>query len=173
MSPEFLTIGKIARPQGIRGEVIVNIETDFPSRFFDETVFLVRTKDGSSRKMKAEKVRMHKDRVVIKFLGIDTMNDAETLREAEILIPIEQRDIEDEDFFYHFELIGMKLIDVSGRMIGIVEDVLVNPGNDILVVQGKAGEVLVPFRKEICIEVNRETGNITVNMPEGLEEINR
>ncbi len=173
MSPEFLTIGKIARPQGIRGEVIVNIETDFPSRFFESSDFLIRTKDGNSRTMKAEKARMHKGRVVIKFQNIDTMNEAESLRNAEILIPVENRNTEDEDFFYHFELTGMTVSNVSGRIIGKVKEVLINPGNDILVVQGKEGEILIPFRKEICIEVNRETGQIVAELPEGLEEINR
>ena len=61
----------------------------------------------------------------------------------------------------------------EGRVIGIIEEVMVNPGQDILVVQGEAGEVLIPFRKEICIEVNRETGRVVADMPEGLEEINR
>lgn len=173
MSPEFLTIGNIARPQGIRGEVIVNIETDFPSRFFEETVFLVRSKDGNSHKMAVEKVRSHKGRIVIKFQGIDTMNDAEILRDSDILIPVEQRNTEDENFFYHFELEGMTVVSTEGRVIGIIEEVLANPGQDILVVRGNAGEVLIPFRKEICIEVNRETGRIVADMPEGLEEINR
>ncbi|NOY22935.1 MAG: 16S rRNA processing protein RimM [Acidobacteria bacterium] len=172
MSPEFLTIGKIARPQGIRGEVIVNVETDFPSRFFDETVFLVRTKDGTSHQMTSEKARMHKGRVVIKFQSIDTMNDAERLRDAEILIPVEKRNTDDADFFYHYELVGMSVIATDGHTVGRVTEVLVSPGQDILVVQGKDGEVLV-FRKEICIEVDRETERITVDMPEGLEEINR
>ncbi len=173
MSPEFLTIGKIARPQGIRGEVIVNIETDFPSRFFEETILLIRGKDGISHKMTVEKARPHKGRVLIKFQNIDTMNDAETLRDSLILIPVGNRNTEDEDFFYHFELKGMTVVNPEGHVIGIIEEVMVNPGQDILVVQGEAGEVLIPFRKEICIEVNRETGRVVADMPEGLEEINR
>jgi 16S rRNA processing protein RimM len=173
MSPEFLTIGKIARPQGIRGEVIVNVETNFPSRFFDETVFLVRTKDGASHKMTSEKARMHKGRVILKFQNIDTMNDAEHLRDAEIIIPVEDRNTDDEDFFYHYELVGMNVVAVDGHTVGRVMEVLENPGQDILVVQGKEGEVLIPFRKEICIEIDRKAGRITADMPEGLEDINR
>ena len=172
MLPEYLTIGKIAKPQGIRGEVIINVETDFPSRFFDQKVFLVRLQHSEPIELIAENVRMHKDRIVLKFQGINDRNAAEELRDREIVIPIANRYTQDEDFYYHFELVGMIVISTEGKTLGTVSEVMTGTGQDVLVVKDKGREILIPFHKDICIDVNREEKKIIASMPEGLEIIN-
>ncbi len=172
MKVEYLTIGKIARPQGNKGEVIVNIETDFPSRFFDADFLLVKT-ENQTLKLKVLNARNHKGRVVIKFEGYNSINDAETLRDAEIIIP-ESEKKEEEDYFYYHQLEGLDVESVDGEEVGRVNSVIVIDGqNDVLEVKDKDGrDILIPFVKDICVDVDLEEGLIKVNMPDGLKEAN-
>jgi 16S rRNA processing protein RimM len=174
MKVEYLTIGKIARPHSNRGEVIINIMTDFPSRFFDSSEFLLKIGHNSPETFVVEKVREHKGRIIAKFKGINSINDAETLRNGLIVIPEEERmSKDDDDFFYHYELVGMKVVAVDGRKIGSVREVMeIAGGRDILAVNTKSGEVLIPFVDRFCVEIDRTKQEITVDLPEGLEDIN-
>ncbi|BBB31934.1 16S rRNA processing protein RimM [Thermotomaculum hydrothermale] len=172
MKVEYLTIGKIAKPQGNKGEVIVNIETDFPSRFFESEFLLVKTEE-EILKLKVLNARNHKGRVVLKFEGYNSINDAETLRDAEIIIP-ESEKMEEEDFYYFYQLEGMEVETIDGEKLGSVKSVLVIDGNhDVLEVKNKNGQdILIPFVKDICVEVDTDSNLIKVNMPEGLKEAN-
>ena len=172
MKVKYLTIGKIAKPQGNKGEVIVNIETDFPSRFFEAEYLLVKT-ETETLKLKVLNARNHKGRVVLKFEGYNSINDAETLRDAEIIIP-ESEKMDEEDFFYYHELEGMNVQTVDGEDLGVVQSVLVINGNhDVLEVKEKSGkDILIPFVKDICVKVNPDENLIVVDMPEGLKEAN-
>ncbi len=172
MKVEYLTIGKIAKPQGNKGEVIVNIETDFPSRFFESEFLLVKIED-EILKLKVLNARNHKGRVVLKFEGYNSINDAETLRDAEIIIP-ESEKMEEEDFFYYHELEGMGVESLDGEKVGTVQSILVIDGNhDVLEVKNEKGQdILIPFIKEICVDVDLENNLIKVDMPEGLKEAN-
>lgn len=174
MKVEYLTIGKIARPHSNRGEVIINVMTDFPSRFFDVTEFSIKIGDKQPVNYKVENVREHKGRIIAKFFGIDSINSAELIRNGYVVIPEEERMVkDDEDYFYHYELQGMKVVSKEGRIIGSVREVTeISGGRDILAVNTGKGEVLIPFVDKFCIEINRETGEIIVDLPEGLEEIN-
>ncbi len=172
MKVEYLTIGKIAKPQGNKGEVIVNIETDFPSRFFESEFLLVKTEEETI-KLKVLNARNHKGRVVLKFEGYNSINDAETLRGAEIIIP-ESEKTEEEDFFYYHELEGINVETLEGEKLGTVQSILVIDGNhDVLEVKNEKGQdILIPFIKEICVDVDVENNVIKVDMPEGLKEAN-
>ena len=173
MRPRYLTIGRIAKPQGIRGEVIVNIETDFPSRFFESNGFFLRARDSDEepRFVPADAVRPHRDRIVIKFQGVDSRTDAELLRDMELVIPVDDRNT-DDDYFHHFELEGMQVDTIDGRHLGKVHEVMLAPHRDILIVRGKDRELLIPFAREICVDVDRDRRRIQVDLPEGLETIN-
>lgn len=173
MPSRYLTIGRIAKPQGIRGEVVVTIDTDFPSRFFEADHFLLRKPGQEPREYPVDHVRPHKDRVVIKFQHCDSRNDAEKLRDMEIVIPEEDRITDDENFFYYDELENMVVLDENGNTVGKVQSVLMVPGRDVLVVRDCNREILIPFAEHICYEVDRETRTIRVRMPEGLESINQ
>lgn len=173
MPSRYLTIGRIAKPQGIRGEVVVTIDTDFPSRFFDEDTFLLRKPGEAPTEYPIDHVRPHKDRVVIKFQHCNSRNDAEQLRGMEIVIPEEDRITDDEDFFYYDELEDMVVLDEQGNTVGTVQSVMMVPGRDVLVVVSGSREVLIPFAADICYEVNRETRTVRVRMPDGLENINQ
>jgi len=174
MKVEYLTIGKIARPHSNRGEVIINIMTDFPSRFFDSPEFLIKIGQNQPQPFVVEGVREHKGRIIAKLEGINSINDAETLRNGFVVIPENERMAkDDDDFFYHYELVGMKVISIDKRHIGSVREVMeIAGGRDILAVNTKSGEVLIPFVDKFCVEIDREKQEITVDLPDGLEEMN-
>jgi len=153
--------------------VIVNIETDFPDRFFDADGFLLRApgSEDEPRFMPVVRVRPHKERIVIQFRGVDSRNAAEELRNMELVIPIEDRATE-EDYFHHFELEGMTVATTDGRPLGTVAEIMVAPGHDVLVVRREGHEILVPFTRSICLSVDRETRRIVVDLPDGLETVN-
>ena len=173
MPSRYLTIGRITKPQGIRGEVLVSMDTDFPSRFFERNEFLLMTGKNEPEIYPVEYVRPHKDRIVIKFSNIDSRNEAEGLRDMEIVVPKSDRITDDADFFYFDELEGMTIQDETGRILGKVTSIMVVPGRDILVVEDSNREVMIPFAREICVAVDREHRVIHVNMPDGLETLNQ
>lgn len=172
MTRNYLTIGRITKPQGIRGEVIVAVETDFPSRFLEAAHLLIQMNQEAPVLYAVERIRPHKGRFIVKFSDIADRNEAETLRNAKVVIPESERHRED-DFFYFDELEGMLVRTQEGRSLGTVREVLPNPGHDILVVRDGSRELLIPFSREICTDVDREDRVITVNLPQGLEDINR
>ncbi len=172
MTRNYLTIGRITKPQGIRGEVIVAVETDFPSRFLEAESLLIQHENGEPVSYAVEQIRPHKGRFIVKFKGVADRNDAESLRDSLVVIPEADR-YQEDDFFYFDELEGMEVMTQDGRYLGSVQAVLPNPGHDILVVRDGTGEILIPFGQAICTDVNRQKRIITVDLPEGLEDINR
>lgn len=171
MTRKYLTIGRITKPQGIRGEVIVAVETDFPSRFLEAEVLLVQTGNAAPVSYPVERIRPHKGRFIVKFKDIASRNEAEGLRNADVVIPQEDRHRE-EDFFYFDELEGMAVRTREDRLLGTVREIMPNPGHDILVVRDRSREILIPFDKAMCIDVDLKNRTITVDLPEGLEDIN-
>ncbi len=172
MTRNYLTIGRITKPQGIRGEVIVAVETDFPSRFLEAEFLMLQQGNSDPVSYAVEQIRPHKGRFIVKFREIDDRNDAETLRDAHVVIPETER-LREEDFFYFDELEQMSVVTRDGRSLGTVREVMPNPGHDILVVRDGKREILIPFDHAICIDVDRDNRRITVDLPEGLEDINR
>lgn len=175
MKVQYLTIGKIARPHSNRGEVIINIMTDFPSRFFESSEFLIKIGNNEPVFFEVAGAREHKGRVIAKLKGIDSINDAESLRNALIVIPEDERmDKDDDNYFYHYELLGMSVIDLDGKFIGKVREVMeIAGGRDILAVNTDNGEALIPFVDKFCVEIDREKEEILVDLPSGLLEINK
>jgi 16S rRNA processing protein RimM len=119
--------------------------------------------------MEVENTWMHGDHLILKFKGVDTISDAEKLAGAEVAIPFEQRAALAEDEVYQSDLIGCEVFDVSGRSLGIVQDFQETGGAPLL----QVGEnLLIPFAKSICTRVDLDRKQITVNLPDGLLDLN-
>lgn len=161
-----VVVGRIGKPHGIRGEVTVEPRTDEPDVRFVAGAELMRHNGGL---LLIELVHWHSGRLLVKFLGCDTRNDAEELRGT--LLEVE-RDPEElpqgDDEFYDSQLIGCKAVTLDGDPIGEVKDVLHLPLQDVLVVVAGDEEYLIPFVSEIVPEVDLETGLVKVNPPPGL-----
>ncbi|MBK9163527.1 MAG: ribosome maturation factor RimM [Acidobacteria bacterium] len=167
---DLVTIAKVARPHGIRGEVTADILTDFPERFAELESVIAKLADASRAELKIEKFRFHQHRVMLKFAGIDTVEDAEQLRNAEICIDEADAVELEPDEYFDWELEGCRGSTLAGLELGTVAEVMRTGGTEILVIRGGEKEFLVPFAEAICVEVDIENKRIVVDPPEGLLE---
>jgi 16S rRNA processing protein RimM len=179
----WVLLARLVRPQGRKGEVIAEIFTDFPDRFKERTrVFLAGPKSKQpTREAFIEKHWLHQGRVVLKFRGIDSINDAETLRGMEVVVPADERMPLAGDAVYIGDLIGCHVLDPddAGLDLGEVVDVErgVAPAPDLLVVRPakKASSrepLLIPFAKSYLVSVDLAAKRITMRLPVGLADLN-
>ena len=173
MNEELVAIARLTRTRGLRGELVAEILTDFPERFEETgTVFAVKS-NGERAELKLEKHWFQKDRVVLKFAGIDSIEAAQEFINSEICIPESEAVELEEDEFFDWELIGCKVETIEGEQIGTVREVMRTGGTEILVVDSAADEkkdFLIPFANDICVETDVENKLIRVDLPEGLLE---
>ena len=163
---EYLVIGQISKPHGVRGEVRVMPHTDDPQRFtWLESVFVG---DTNGEPMAVEHARLHKTMVLLKLAGVNGRDDAELLR-GKLLYVSELDAIPlDEDEYFLFELEGMEVVTEDGRILGILIEVLETKANNVFIVRGDNGEVLLPDTEEVIQEIDFENGRIHVNLLPGL-----
>ena len=164
----LVTVGRIGRPHGIRGEVTVEVRTDEPDRYFlAGTSVLV---DGTP--MAIDAARWHGSRLVLRFEAVEDRNAAESLRGAIITAERDDDAIPEEaDTYYDAALVGCDVIDQQGQAIGVVSEVLHLPGQDVLVVTSAAGqEHLIPFVAEFVPIVDPTARRIVIEPPPGLLE---
>jgi 16S rRNA processing protein RimM len=186
-------VGRIARPHGIRGQVVVNLETDFPhERFQPGAAFYVKrsvlerpegrslpaTPVGDGLQAVPERlviatVRFHNERPIIGFEGVGDMNAAIALAGSELRIPVERLATLPPDMFYRHDLVGCAVDTANGSTIGTVTDVEGTLGGSRLVVTTSRGEVLVPLAAEICRSIDVAGKRIVIEPPEGLLDLNR
>ncbi len=161
----FLAIGRVVAPRGVRGELKVAIETDTPERFLrtsrvfmgeDHKVYTVRT------------ARLHQGNALLRLAGIETRDDAEAWRNAYVYVSLEDAVPLDDGEYYHHQIEGLRVRTTEGEDLGRVTEVLQTGANDVWVVRGRGGEVLIPALKDVIVGVDLDAGAVTVALPEGL-----
>ena len=166
-------VGRVARPHGIRGQVIVNPETDFPVERFHPGAELFVNRSGRPEPITITTVRFHQARPVIGVRGIEDMNAAAGLAGAELRVPIDRLASLPPDTFYRHDLIGCAVETAAGTVVGRVEDVEGTMGGSRLVVaEAGGGEVLVPLAAAICKVIDPAAKRIVIDPPTGLLELN-
>ncbi len=165
-------VGQIARVHGLRGQVIVNPETDFPRERFRAGGLLFVNRLGAVRALTLTTVRFHHDRPVIGFEGIDDVDAAATLTGAELRVPVEELPRLPAGAFYRHHLVGCQVVTEAGTTVGLVRAVEGGAGGHRLVVAGDSGEVLVPLAAAICTAIDIAAGRIVIAPPEGLLDLN-
>lgn len=174
----WVLIAHLVRPQGRDGELIADILTDFPERFAERRHLVLLSPDGKSRPIELEDHWLHKGRVVLKFAGIDSINDAETLRNFDVAIPRDQRAPLEDDSVYIDDLIGCHIIDVGPAGAGDIGSITSvdreTTSTPLLVVRatGNQEELLIPFAKAYLKKVDVNGKRIEMSLPEGLLSIN-
>lgn len=172
--PDLVVVGRIGRPQGIKGEVTVEVRTDAPDeRFAPGTALLTDT--GS---LTVAQSRDHSGKLVVLFEGVADRNAAEQLRGT--VLHVDARTLpalEDDDEYYDSQLVGLTAELSDGTPLGAVADVLHLPHGDVLVIarpapaEGRPVEALVPFVKAIVPTVDLAAGRVVVTPPPGLLEL--
>ena len=167
---ELVAIAKLLKPRGLRGELVAELLTDFPERFENLETVVGVLPDGMRREFRIADAWFQKDRVILRFEGIDSIEKADTLRNTEICIP-ESESVElDEDEFFDWQLAGCEVRTIDGDSIGKVRKVMRTGGTENLVVEGEGKEYLIPFAGSICTEIDVAAKLIRVDLPEGLLE---
>jgi 16S rRNA processing protein RimM len=169
---EMAVVGTIARAHGLRGQVIVNLETDFPESRFQPGAEVFINRRGAIETLTMTTVRFHRDRPVIGLRGVDDMNAATALAGAELRVPVEWLAPLPKDTFYHHDLVGCSVETRGGERIGTVKAVEGEMGGSRLVVDTPRGEVLVPLALDICTTIDPGGRRIVVEPPEGLLDLN-
>ena len=165
MENTFL-IGKIVNTQGVHGEMRVIPTTDDITRFeLLESVLI------DNKEYEIEKVRYHKQFVLLKLKGIDDMTSAERYKTKEVRIPEELALPCEEDEYYIKDLYDMKVVTSGGDEVGIIKDIIFTGANDVYIVKPKSGkDILIPAIKDCILKVDTENKVMTVNLLEGLAE---
>ena len=165
---DLLKVGVITTTHGVRGEVKVYPTTDEPERFLDLEYVLLDT-GKELRRLDIKNVRFFKNLVILKFDGIDNINDIEKYKGRDLLIPREEAQELDEDEYYIADLLGMKVLLEDGSEFGTLKNVMETGANDVYIVDSvEHGEVLLPAINECILDVDIETNTMTVHLMKGL-----
>lgn len=169
---KWVEAGVVMRPHGIAGEVVVDLKTDL-LELVSEAMLLrtTRGRDGEELVLTVERVRAHKGRLIIRFKGRQTREDADELRSRIIWMTRDQIGPLDEDRWYVQDLIGMTVLTDDGETLGRLADVMHQPANDVFVVETEAGELLLPVIDDVILSVDTEGGRMTVHVIPGLRQL--
>ena len=170
---EMAVVGRIARAHGIRGQVIVNLETDFPDERFRPGAELFVERGGRVEPLTIATVRFHRERPILGLAGVETIDDAEAMAGLELRVPLDRLAALPPGTFYRHDLIGCRVETTRGEVVGVVTDVEGTMAGSRLVIDGVSGEVLVPLATEICPEIDTAGKRIVINPPAGLMDVNR
>jgi 16S rRNA processing protein RimM len=170
---DMAVVGQIARAHGIRGQVIVNLETDFPHERFQPGAELFVKRGVVVEPLVVTTMRFQHDRPVIGLRGVEDATAATALAGLELRVPREALTPLPDGMFYRHELVGCAVETVVGLQVGTVSAVEGTADGSRLVVESPTGQVLVPLAAEICTTIDPAARRIVVNPPEGLLELNQ
>ena len=164
---QYLKVGVISSTHGIRGEVKVFPTTDSPERF--ETLKNVILETGKQQiPLEIAGIKYFKQFVIVKFKGIDNINDIEKYRGMELYVSREDAVELEDDEFYIADLIGMKVVTEDGDL-GVLKDIMETGANDVYIIDTeKYGELLLPAIHDCILDVDVENNVMTVHLLDGL-----
>lgn len=172
---DWVVLAIIDRSRGRRGEVLATSLSGGPDSFLERAVSLRRRRGEAGSEpepVTIEEAWLHDGRLVLKLAGVDSIEAAETLRGAELVVHPEARLPLGEGEYYMSDLVGFSLIDrQDGREIGPVTGWQESPGSILLTVQSGPREVLIPFVRAICSEIDTGGRRILADIPNGLLEL--
>lgn len=166
---DLLRVGVIANTHGIRGEVKVFPTTDDPRRF-EKLKDVILDTGKEKRNLEVQSVRFFKNMVILKFKGIDNINDIERYKGKDLLVTRENAVPLEEGEYFIADLIDLEVFEDTGRKLGILDDVMQTGANDVYVVKNEdtGKEILLPAIEECILDISLEERKITVHLMEGL-----
>ncbi|MBI2681698.1 MAG: 16S rRNA processing protein RimM [Acidobacteriales bacterium] len=168
---EYVTIARVARTQGRRGEVAADILTDFPEKFAERKRLFAQAKSGERRELQVEDHWPHKGRMVLKFAGFDSIGEAEALIGCELQLPIAERASLEAGAYFVSDLVGCRLCD-GGKEIGMIESLDFSSGDaPNLKVKSGEKEYLIPFAEQYLRNVDTSSKRIEMELPSGLLDL--
>jgi 16S rRNA processing protein RimM len=162
-SQGYVAVGRILGPWGLQGDLKVEPLTDFPERFALGCSLYI---EGFAYAI--ERCRWQKGKVYIKLSGIDSATAAEALRQRFLEVPEEDLKPLSEGEYYQFQIVGLEVRTTEGQALGKVTQILSTGSNDVFVVHGEGGELLIPALDDVIKAVDLDGGWIEVELVEGL-----
>ena len=169
---DFVTLARVVKTQGRHGEVAVELHTDIPGRLHAGLRVFALAEAAGRRELKIEDAWPHKDWLVLKFAGIDSISDAEVFVGSELQVPLIERAQLEPGAAYVSDLVGCVVFDRE-REVGLVSDVRFGAGEAPLLVVGSGkAELEIPYAQEFLVKTDLEHKRIDMNLPEGLLQVN-
>jgi len=160
---EYFELGRILKPQGVKGEVKLDAFTDDLSRFLDLDFVYFKNAEAGYRRVNVEKTRIDARYAYLKLQGIESRDDAETLRGVFLYIDRAHAAKLPEGSYYIQDLIGCRVTDQTGKSLGVLQDILQNGAADVYVIKMEKGTCLFPSVKHVVLNRDIESGIITVD----------
>ncbi len=162
-APQYLVIGKVHRPHGIRGELRLEVHTDTPSHLHEvDTVYV----GDDHQAYKLAGFRLHMGVLLLTLEGVPDRNTAETFRNQVVSVKASQAAPLKPGEFYHHQVVGLQVVTDTGEALGQVSEIITTGANDVYVVKGETGEILLPAIKSVILKI--EPPLMTVHLMEGL-----
>ncbi|MBW8009731.1 MAG: 16S rRNA processing protein RimM [Chloroflexi bacterium] len=164
--PDFLAVGKLHRPHGLHGEILMGIQTDFPERLQPEgTVFIGDEKEPITIRSS----RPHSKGLLISFNDYESRDQVAELRNQMVFVRTADRPPLPEGVYYHHQLIGLQVITDQGKELGVLAEILETGANDVYLVRVKGGkDILLPAIDEVIKHIDLQSGKVLVHLIPGL-----
>ena len=164
--PVYLAVGLLRRPHGLRGDLLLEVYTDFPERLRPGTKIYV---GDDHQPLKITRRRPHNDGLLLGFEGISTPTEAGKYRATLAYVPAEDRPALPDGEYYHHQIIGLTVLADTGQELGVLTEIIETGANDVYVVKPAEGrEILLPALKDVILDVDLAAKTMRVHLLPGL-----
>lgn len=166
-----MLLGRVLRPHGVRGELRLEVITAYPERIVEGGRVFLGTDPNDPDATEVRRVaraRRHQQYLILELEGIRDRDEADAYREQYVMVPLEEAVPLEEGEFYLFQVLGLDVYSDEGEFLGQVSDVIETGANDVYVVHGPTGEILLPDIEECILKVDIPANRMTVHLMEGL-----
>lgn len=164
--PAFIAVGKLRRPHGVHGEILMDVLTDFPERLIEGMLLYIGTEQLPLRLVKR---RYHREALLVTFEGYETPETVGEFRNQYAFIPTADLAPLPEGEYYHHQILGLRVIDETGAGLGTIVEIIETGANDVYVVRQEGGsDVLLPAIDSVILDVNLNSGEMHVHLLPGL-----
>jgi 16S rRNA processing protein RimM len=164
----LITIGKVVKPFGVKGEMKIEPMTDFPERFTGLTHVYLVSPSGKEVACEVKSVRYAGGAPFLLFSGYDSPEKAKAINGWFIKVPEEEAVPLPEGTYYWFELLGMEVVSETGEKLGTIMDIFETGSNDVYVLKQGRKETYIPATREVVRQVDKKAKRMTIRVPEGL-----
>jgi 16S rRNA processing protein RimM len=164
--PVFLVVGKLRRPHGVHGEMIMDVYTDFPERLEAGVGVYI---GEAYQPILIKSLRRHGNAMLLALSGFDTPEEVGVFRNQLLYVRSDDRPALPEGDYYHHQIVGLRVVDRSGKSLGTVVDILETGANDILVIEKlDRSELMVPVIDSVVLKIDLSAGELCVDLLPGL-----